>query len=460
MTKKGALGMLAAGICAAGAFAMSAAPAMANTSAAGLGMNGWYLFWGTPASSWNTQVATMAADGVKVVRADAFWNIVQPTSASSYSWAATDAIVDVLAAHGITWEPIIDYSTPWAESSAGDVDSAPISDSAYATYAAAVVARYGPTGTFWAANPSLTKEPVTAVEIWNGENENVAAAMPAAQYAGMYFAARTAVHSVNSSVEVIVGALGNPSASYIASVEQTLGTISDIDAVALQAYGTTPNAVGQSVSSARTALDKLGGANVPLDVSEFGWPTEGSGSATGDESDSNRASYMTTTINALANSDCGVERIQPYAWETSQASSSVANDWFGVTNLGAPTATSAAITAQYKSIASKAEGASATVALCGRPLTLKLATVSSTSKSDNFCVQATALTWNSSGMANVGVSGATVTFSAPSAQTVTTGSTGTATACWEVSSPSSTTATGVVSDPQYYSPQSSETAST
>ncbi len=427
--------------------------ALANTPAAGLGINGWYLFWDTPESTWDAQVALMAADGIKVVRADAFWSDVEPDAPTAagpgYNWSTTDAIAGTLAAHGLQWVPIIDYSAPWNESIVDDAQSAPTSAADYGTYAAAVVARYGPGGSFWTENPQLTPEPVTAVEIWNEPNE-IWTEIDASTYAAMYAAARTDIDRIDPSVETIVGGLGNPSASYIDDVQQALGGPGQIDAVAVHPYGDNPSQVISNVVALRTALDQIDDGNVPIDVTEFGWPTEGVSTNASVVSDSVRAGYMTQVISQLATSDCGVERILPYAWSSAQQDALDGDDWFGVTNDGAATATSAAIAAEYQAIESAPEPTVAGNATCGRPLSLQLAVVApSASSTSDFCVQATALTWGSQGWATIGISGATITFSAPSARTVVTGNGGVATACWTVAPGSTQTASALATDPQF-----------
>jgi Cellulase (glycosyl hydrolase family 5) len=459
--RRRAVVLLAACAGVVGCAGLAATPALANTPAAGLGMNGWYLFWNMPQSTWNTQVAGMAADGIKVVRADALWSNVEPTaptaSGPTYNWSTTDAIATALAQHGIQWLPIIDYSTSWNASEPGDLQSPPTSDSAYAAYAAAVVARYGPGGSFWKANPKLTAEPVTAVEIWNEPNVT-GTAIPAAQYAAMYESARTAIHQVSPSVEAIVGGLGNPAGTYIQQVQQTLGGPGYIDAVGQTPYDQNADDVLEDIAGLRLSLDEVGDANVPIDIEEFGWPTSGSASYVSTVSDSTRASYMTTVISDLASSDCGVERILPYTWVTAQQNAGDTEDWYGVTNDGAATATSRAIAAQYASIEAKPEPGSAAFPLCGRPVTLTLAKATPPSSQYNFCVQATADTYGPNGWATVGISGATITFTKPSAQVLITNASGVATACWSEPSVSAQTATATASDPQFYAPQASASA--
>lgn len=407
--------------------------AQANTPPSGLGVNAWYLFWEMPQSQWNAQLNEMAADGIELVRADAYWSSVEPNAPGSngpqYNWTSTDAIATALAQHGLRWLPIIDYSAPWAESVPGNLKSPPDDDAAYAAYAAAVVARYGPDGTFWKQNPTLTPEPVTAVEIWN--EPNVAdSAIPAAQYATMYEDARTAIHVVDPSVQAIVGGLGNPAYEYLDQMYAVLGGPGKLDAVGQHPYDTSVAATVADVRNLRLAMDHEGDANVPIYVTEFGWPTSGSATWTTTMSDATRAVDLTQAIEQLGQSDCGIEGILPYSWVTAQSDPNDVNDFFGLVSPdGSPTRSSAAVSAEYERLeASNAPSAGNDI--CGRPLSLKLAPVAPTTSNGDTCVTASALSWSGAGEATVGIAGASVSFTSPVAKTVTTDANGQATACW------------------------------
>jgi hypothetical protein len=429
--------------------------ARANTPGSGLGVNGWYLFWEMPQSQWNLQVTEMAADGIQVARADAFWSSVEPNAPGAngpqYNWTTTDAIATVLAEHGVRWLPIIDYSAPWAESVAGNIKSPPNNDAAYAAYAAAVVARYGPGGTFWAENPSLTPEPVTGVEIWN--EPNVAdSAIPAPQYAVLYEDARTAIHAVDPSVQAIVGGLVNPANQYLEQMYAALGGPGKIDAVGQHPYDVSVAATVADMKRLRIAMDNEGDANVPIDITEFGWPTSGSASWSTTLTDATRAVDLTQAIDQLGKSDCGIERILPYSWVTAQSNSADVGDFFGLVSPdGSPTLSSAAMAAEYKLLEASNSGSAGNDA-CGRPLTLKLTSVASTSPTTNSCVTASVLTWSAAGSATVGVAGATVSFTSPAATTATTGSNGQATVCWSLPV-GHTASVSAKASQQYFYPQ-------
>ena len=92
----------------------------------------------------DAQLAAVRATGATVARSDALWEAAEPHAPVDgrhrYDWSFDDQIAGSLAAHGLTWLPIIDYTAPWAQSVSGQDHSPPRSDADYAAYAAAFAA--------------------------------------------------------------------------------------------------------------------------------------------------------------------------------------------------------------------------------------------------------------------------------------------------------------------------------
>lgn len=115
------------------------------------------LLGATPAQV-TAAVTNMASIGLRWVRADADWAAIQPSSASSFDWSATDEIVKAAASAGMSVDLVIDDSPAWANSSgSAGTFTQPTSATAFAAFAGEVAAHYGPMG-------------VHAYEIWNEPN--------------------------------------------------------------------------------------------------------------------------------------------------------------------------------------------------------------------------------------------------------------------------------------------------
>ncbi|HEV3128238.1 MAG TPA: hypothetical protein VGY32_04605 [Solirubrobacteraceae bacterium] len=281
------------------------------------------------------QLQALRQAGATVSRADAPWETAEPAPPSGgthrYSWAFDDTIAGSLAAQGLRWLPIIDYSAPWAQSVPGQDHSPPSSPADYAAYAAALAGRYGPGGSFWRGHPELPPQPVDTYEIWN-EPDNTSFWKPApnpAVYADLYQRSRDAIASLQPAAHVIVGGLTHPTEFLPALLAAAPGLRGHVDGVAIHPYGATPAAVLGRARDARTVLRSLGLYDVPLYVTEFGWTTKPPGAL--DYLPARlRPAYIEQTLAALGHTNCGVSAVMLYAWVTPERNPPDSQDWFGI----------------------------------------------------------------------------------------------------------------------------------
>jgi hypothetical protein len=290
---------------------------------------------GYTAAQIDAQLTALEQTGATIARSDALWEAAEPSpptgSTHHYDWSFADRIAGALAAHGLRWLPIVDYSAPWAQSIPGQDHSAPSSVAAYGGYAAALAQRYGSGGTFWSAHPELRAEPVDTYEIWN-EPDNPAFWAPrpdAAAFDDLYAAARRAIASVQPSARVIVGGLTQPATFLPAMLTADPALHGAIDGVAIHPYGRTPERVLRSVGAARGALDSLGLPDVPLYVTELGWTTSPPG-ALDYLPERLRPGYIERAISELGHVDCGVAATILYTWVTPERNPADPQDWFGI----------------------------------------------------------------------------------------------------------------------------------
>ncbi len=281
------------------------------------------------------QLAALQATGATIARSDALWEASEPQAPVNgvhrYDWSFDDRIAGSLAAHGLRWLPIIDYSAGWAQSIRGVDHSPPSSFADYAAYAAAFTKRYGAGGTFWPAHPQLHPLPVNTFEIWN-EPDNPEFWRPepsAAGYARLYIAARDAIKSVDPQARVIVGGLTAPATFLPSMLAAQPALRTRIDGVAIHPYGADPDAVLSSVSAAREALDALGMDSTPLYVTEFGWVTHPAGAL--DYAPARlRAIYIEQTLAALGHTRCELAAALLYTWVTPMRDLRDREDWYGI----------------------------------------------------------------------------------------------------------------------------------
>jgi len=312
------------------------------------------------------ELRALRATGATVARSDALWEATEPTppvsGVSSYRWSFDDTIAGDLASAGLRWLPIFDYSAPWAQSIPGQDHSPPSSASAYADYAQAFAARYGPGGEFWRSHPELPSEPVQTYEIWN-EPDNAEFWTPApdpARYADLYLTARVAIDAVQPAARVIVGGLTQPTTFVPAMLAARPELRGHIDGIGIHPYG-QPAVVLAKIKDDRAMLDAQGLSSVPLYVTEFGWTTSPPG-ALNYAAAALRPSYIQDTLAALGHLDCGVAAAVLYTWYSPQQNPADSQQFYGVMGPGdSPTPAAEAFTRGLAAARSE----SSTIPLCG-----------------------------------------------------------------------------------------------
>ena len=126
---------------------------------------------------WTGNLPNAAADlpklrreGITTVREDIYWNVVQPDSARQWDWSMYDRLFTTMTRQRVRILPIIGYGTTWASrpGTYTDMPRSIVGRAAYARFAGAVVARYGPGGQFWRTHRNIAGPlPIRAVELWN-----------------------------------------------------------------------------------------------------------------------------------------------------------------------------------------------------------------------------------------------------------------------------------------------------
>jgi len=283
----------------------------------------------------SAQLAALRRTGATIARSDALWEATElgpPVGGvHNYRWNFDDSIAASLAAHGLRWLPIVDYTANWARSIPGQEHSPPRSVSDFAAFAAALAGRYGRGGAFWQAHPELTPRPIDTFEIWNEPDVESfwVPAGDAAAYTRLYLAARNAIDAVDPTARVIVGGLGRPLTFLPAMLASAPGLAAHIDGVAVHPYRGNPLAVLGAVRDDRVLMNASGLAHAPLYVTEVGWSTRPPHNSKW-APEGIRPQYVEQTLSALTRTDCGVAEVVLYAWATPQRNPHSVDDWFGI----------------------------------------------------------------------------------------------------------------------------------
>jgi hypothetical protein len=330
------VGALVAGLVGWGA----ASPAAAATRPGGndrIGVVGSLIF--SSQAEATRELQRIRAGGVHWDREAFYWQSVEPAR-GRFDWRRSDALMTGASVAGVNVLAILAFSAPWASSDPsgkGDVYYPPRDPADFAHYATAVVQRYGPGGSFWAAHPKLTPRPLPAVELWNEPWWHgfwAPRADPAA-YAALVRAAGAAIRRLEPKVSILVSgdllapeSTGNDAwLSELLAVRPSIAPY--VDAWSVHPYPDPKNdgprsgpteysyqrvpVIAQTVAAA--------GLNRPLWITEIGWSS--AAPAVGGVSEATQARYLhDALVEALTTWRGFVARTFVYAWgEDSKPSS-------------------------------------------------------------------------------------------------------------------------------------------
>jgi hypothetical protein len=234
----------------------------------------------------NAQMALMSRSGVESLRSSVTWPAVE-TSQGVYDWANLDRTVGAAARHGIEVLANVLTVPKWA-SSKPDASFwwryEPRDPQLFADFMTQAVARYGPKGSFWAANPSIPKVPIRD---WQLFNEQMADFFWATRpwprsYTKVLKAGYKAIHKADRGATVAAGSLvavggvsqwGSMKALYGAGAKRYF------DAIAIHPFtnnegslaGTIDNML-QIIKNVRAVMRRHGDGNKEIFLTEVTWP--------------------------------------------------------------------------------------------------------------------------------------------------------------------------------------------
>ena len=238
------------------------------------------------------QMTSMVSDGVETVRLAFNWAAAQPYASATdvpanrqgefvpgpdgrpISYDVTDQVVGNAAAHGLTVLPTLLYAPSWdAQSNSGGI-SIPERDRPYAEFAAAMVQRYGPKGTFWTENPQIPKVPVRMWQIWNEPNLPAYWPQPFARsYVGLLHAAHDAIKQADPRARVVLGAMTNFAWRALGDVYKISGARKLFDIVSVNGFSATPKDVILYWQLTRRAMAHFKDGHKSLLATEISWPS-------------------------------------------------------------------------------------------------------------------------------------------------------------------------------------------
>jgi hypothetical protein len=262
-----------------------------------------------PASFWGVvpqvipsdeQFQTLKRGGVDSIRLPVEWGGVQPTRGGPLDWSGVDTTVRRAANVGIEVLPFLSGAPSWAVPhvfvpGTGKTAKAPArlpasgaAATGWSNFVKGAVARYGPSGSFWAENPVVPKRPIRSWQIWNEENFKyfVARTNPA-EYGKLVKLSATALKSVDPGAKAILGGMfalpkgcRKQKANYCAAefldamYEKTPGIRSKFQGIALHPYTGKYQELTPAIEEFRDVLEEHNDSGKGLWITELGWSSQ------------------------------------------------------------------------------------------------------------------------------------------------------------------------------------------
>lgn len=266
--------------------------------------------------------------GVRTMRQWFDWAAIEPQK-GNYKWGTYDVLMAQTARRGMEVLPILFGESPWGSSrppaggNNGYYPPGALHNDDFGQFAAAIAKRYGPNGSFWAANPTIPKQPIRAYQIWN--EPHVPAYWPdgpsPAQYVAMLKATTPKVKAVDPGAEIVAAGIsesGVPGAiglrDYITGMYAAGGN-GYFDTLAIHPYATTVPGTMYWLDVAKQVATSKGDPNVGMRVTEIGWASGGpSGYVTTTEA--GQAANLTGLFTELVRrrQDLNLKGVVWYSW--------------------------------------------------------------------------------------------------------------------------------------------------
>jgi hypothetical protein len=272
-----------------------------------------------PAPVQAPQFPRMAAAGVETVRTAFAWSAAQPSEGGPIDLSGTDSFVANAAARHIEVFPHVILAPDWARLTPATF--APPRDPAlFQPYVRALVARYGPSGSFWAEHPELPRLPIHYWQFWNEPHLPFQWTLPKSRqddwpqmYASQLKVFYSTVKAADPSAKVVLGGLANTSWIFLRKLYRH-GIHGSFDIGAIHPYTTKPKGVVRLVGKFRAVMKHHRDGRKPIWITELGLPASKGRAHSKNQLQTTRrgmARFLTGSYNAVRKK---VPRVYWYTW--------------------------------------------------------------------------------------------------------------------------------------------------
>ncbi len=287
----------------------------------------------------DSELRAMASAGVESLRFAFYWRDAQPDGPFAVDFSHSDRIVAAAARARVWVLPTVLGTPRWARLDPSELDSRPRDPADFARFMGLLVDRYGPEGSFWAANPSLPKRPIRAWQVWNEpDHRNFWHEQPYYRaYVATLAAARRAILARDAGAKVVLAGLVGRSWDQLA-VLYRLGARPHFDYAAVHPFTRLLPDVLRILRYNRTIMRRYGDGAKQMIATEVTWPSSKGRirrPSAFDRTERNQATILSAVFRALARERLRLRLRSVYwaTWTTRDRSRTDAFDYAGLNAL-------------------------------------------------------------------------------------------------------------------------------
>lgn len=284
------------------------------------------------------ELADQRAAGVRLLRQLFDWSLIEPAE-GDYHWADTDSFVASAAQADMKLLPVVLWSPTWASACpmAANPKRCPPADYAdFGNFLATLIARYGPSGTFWDDNPSVPRRPIVAWQLWNEPAlpGYWSGAPSAQQYVDMLKAVVPIIRAADPAAEIVGAGIPDstlpgaiPMATYVSQM-YAAGVKGVLDDVAIHIYDDDPPGAVDLVEQTRATMNANGDNATGLWISEWGWASSGKANRFVVGLDGQAANVDALMGELVArHAELGLRALTEYFWHDGSEQSNTSDTW-------------------------------------------------------------------------------------------------------------------------------------
>jgi hypothetical protein len=293
-------------------------------------------------ASFAHEFALMKASGVETIRPVVYWSEMQPERGGPLITLSLDRLMAQAARHGLRVVPVVLRAPEWARVQPSNFASPPRDPQDFAAYLKAMIARYGPNGTFWAENPDLPARPQRVWQVWNEPNLDRYWSSPkpfAKDFVALQRVAYRAIKEADPGATVVLAGFGNDSWNALEKAYDAGLNGSMYDVAGMHPFSGRVANVMKIVRLNRRVMNRNGDARKPIMVTEITWPSALGTPATTttgfETTEAGQARKLTEAYEGFLRKRRAwrIQNVIWSTWLTSDMSSTNSFDWSGLRKL-------------------------------------------------------------------------------------------------------------------------------